>query len=178
MGASSHWPSTHNIFLQHFSTPSTGWLLRAFRRFTSRETDAIPRSIQKTSWADDVEDLGEHSCSVSSPPHLFPDQSKGEDYIDDNGIRTTVEYAVNEEGKKVKVCRGGATSALSLIKQITRRIKRSLQKSLVEHAVAERKTWAKFGLEKGKKPGPDGATTTVGETVFLKLTPGNKVRCN
>jgi translation initiation factor 3 subunit G len=47
----------------------------------------------------------------------------------------------------------------------------------VEHAVAERKTWAKFGLEKGKKPGPDGATTTVGEMVFLKLTPGNKVRC-
>ncbi|KAF8480398.1 translation initiation factor 3, RNA-binding subunit [Russula ochroleuca] len=101
-------------------------------------------AIQKTSWADDVEDL---------------DQSKGEDYVDDNGIRTTVEYTVNEEGKKLK---------------ITRKIKRTLQKSLVEHAVAERKTWAKFGLEKGKKPGPDGATTTVGETVFLKLTPGNK----
>jgi translation initiation factor 3 subunit G len=48
----------------------------------------------------------------------------------------------------------------------------------VEHAVAERKTWAKFGLEKGKKAGPDGATTTVGETVFLKLTAGNKVRYN
>jgi translation initiation factor 3 subunit G len=66
----------------------------------------------------------------------------------------------------------------SYLEQITRRIKRTLQKSLVEHAVAERKTWAKFGLEKGKKPGPDGATTTVGETVFLKLTPGNKVRRN
>lgn len=100
---------------QHFSIPPTGWLLRAFPRFTSRETDAILHSIQKTSWADDVEDLGEHPCSVSSPPHFFPDQSKGEDYIDDNGIRTTVEYAVNEEGKKVKVCRGGTTSALSLI---------------------------------------------------------------
>jgi hypothetical protein len=82
---------------------------------SSLETDAILHSIQKTSWADDVEDLGEHSCSVSSPPHLFLDQSKGEDYIDDNGIRTTVEYAVNEEGKKVKVCRGGTTFALSLI---------------------------------------------------------------
>ena len=72
-------------------------------------------SIQKTSWADDVEDLGEYSRSVSSPPHLFLDHPKGEDYIDDNGIRTTVEYAVNEEGKKVKVCRDGITSALSLI---------------------------------------------------------------
>ncbi len=111
-------------------------------------------------------------------PHLSPDQSKGEDYIDDNSIRTTVEYTVNDEGKKVKV-RLGRTTPLSATynpKQITRRIKRTLQKSLVEHAVAERKTWAKFGLERGKNPGPDGATTTVGETVFLKLSPGNKVR--
>jgi translation initiation factor 3 subunit G len=36
--------------------------------------------------------------------------------------------------------------------------------------------WAKFGLEKDNKPGPDRATTTVGETVYLKLSPGNKVR--
>ena len=62
--------------------------------------------------------------------------------------------------------------ALLKPEQITRKIKRTLQKSLVEHAVAERKTWDKFGLEKGKKPGPDGATTTVGEMVFLKITPG------
>jgi hypothetical protein len=43
--------------------------------------------------------------SVPSPPHLCVDQSKGEDYVDDNGIRTTVEYTVNEEGKKLKVRR-------------------------------------------------------------------------
>lgn len=61
--------------------------------------------------------------------------------------------------------------------QITRRIKRTLQKSLVDHSVAERKTWAKFGQEKGSKAGPDRATTTVGETVSLKLSAGNKV-CN
>lgn len=42
--------------------------------------------------------------------------------------------------------------------------------------MAERKTWAKFGLEKGSKPGPDRATTTVGENVYLKLSAGNKVR--
>ena len=59
--------------------------------------------------------------------------------------------------------------------QITRRIKRTLQKSVVEHAVAERQKWAKFGAEKGNKPGPDRATTTVGETVSLKLSAGNKV---
>jgi len=101
-------------------------------------------AIPKTSWADDVDDL---------------DQGKVEDYVDENEIRTTVEYAINDEGKKVK---------------ITRRIRRVLQKSIVEHAVAERQKWAKFGKEKGSKPGPDRATTTVGEEVTLKLSAGNK----
>ena len=60
--------------------------------------------------------------------------------------------------------------------QVTRKIKRVLQKSLVDHTVAERQHWAKFGQEKGKKAGPDRATTTVGENVYLKLSAGNKVR--
>lgn len=63
-----------------------------------------------------------------------------------------------------------------IVVQITRRIKRTLQKSVVAHAVAERQKWAKFGQEKGSKPGPDRATTTVGENVTLKLSVGNKVR--
>lgn len=45
----------------------------------------------------------------------------------------------------------------------------------MDHTVAERKNWAKFGQEKGNKPGPDRATTTVGENVSLKLSAGNKV---
>ncbi|KAG8214818.1 eukaryotic translation initiation factor 3 subunit G-domain-containing protein [Butyriboletus roseoflavus] len=100
-------------------------------------------SAQKTSWADDVDELAEPIG----------------DYVDENGIRTTIEYAINDEGKKVK---------------ITRKIKRTLQKSVVEHTVAERKKWAKFGKERGNKEGPDRATTTVGENVVLKLTAGNK----
>ncbi|KAH7882851.1 eukaryotic translation initiation factor 3 subunit G-domain-containing protein [Phlebopus sp. FC_14] len=101
-------------------------------------------AVQKTSWADDVDEL---------------DQPKVEDYIDENGIRIMIEYTVNEEGKKVK---------------ITRKIKRTLQKSVVEHTVAERKKWAKFGKERGNREGPDRATTTVGENVSLKLSAGNK----
>ncbi|OBZ78032.1 Eukaryotic translation initiation factor 3 subunit G [Grifola frondosa] len=58
--------------------------------------------------------------------------------------------------------------------KITRKIKRVLEKSLVDHSVAERATWTKFGQEKGNKPGPDRATTTVGENVTLKLSAGNK----
>lgn len=44
-------------------------------------------SAQKTSWADDVDELAEPI----------------NDYIDENGIRTTTEIAINDEGKKVKV---------------------------------------------------------------------------
>lgn len=50
-----------------------------------------------------------------------------------------------------------------------------MQKTIVDHAVAERKNWAKFGQEKGNKPGPDRATTTVGENIVLRLSAGNKV---
>ncbi|KAF9479498.1 translation initiation factor 3 RNA-binding subunit, partial [Pholiota conissans] len=101
----------------------------------------------KTSWADDVD--GEEQTE--------PELPKNEDFVDENGVRTTIEYLINDEGKK-----------------ITRKIKRTLQKSVVDHSVAERQKWAKFGQEKGNKPGPDRATTTVGENVTLKLSAGNK----
>jgi len=78
---------------------------------------------------------------------------------EDNGLVTTVEYTTNEEGKKVK---------------ITRKIRRVLQTSTVDHVVAERRHWTKFGAEKGKKPGPDKATTTVAEPLELKLTAGGQ----
>ncbi|OCH88517.1 translation initiation factor 3 RNA-binding subunit [Obba rivulosa] len=100
-------------------------------------------ATQKTSWADDVDELEQ--------------PNKGEDFVDENGIRTTIEYTLNDEGKK-----------------ITRKIKRVLQKEIVDHTVAEHKSWTKFGQEKGSKPGPDRATTTVGENVWLKLSAGNK----
>ena len=89
-----------------------------------------------------------------------------------------MEYTINEDGKKVKVhlffCLGHARTFI-LNRQITRKIKRILQKAIVDHSVAERKNWAKFGQERGNKPGPDRATTTVGENVTLKLSAGNKV---
>ncbi|EJD05518.1 translation initiation factor eIF3g [Fomitiporia mediterranea MF3/22] len=102
---------------------------------------------QKILWADEVDEL-EH-----------PRLPKPEESVDENGIITVVEYSVNDEGKKVK---------------ITKRIRRTVQKTVVQHAVAERKNWAKFGQEKGNKPGPDRATTTVGENVVLKISAGNK----
>ncbi|TEB31070.1 translation initiation factor eIF3g [Coprinellus micaceus] len=104
-------------------------------------------AAQKTSWADDLDELD------------GPSQHQPEETVDENGVRTIVEYTLNDDGKKVK---------------ITRKIKRTLQKSVVDHAVAERQKWAKFGQEKGNSPGPDRATTTVGENIALKISAGNK----
>lgn len=59
--------------------------------------------------------------------------------------------------------------------KITRRIKWTLQKSILDHAVSERQR-AKFGGEKSKQANPDRATTTIDENVTLKLSAGNKVR--
>ncbi|KAK7046751.1 eukaryotic translation initiation factor 3 subunit G [Favolaschia claudopus] len=102
----------------------------------------------KTSWADELDEAEKPKAD-----------ERNEDFVDENGIRTTIEYTVNEDGKKVK---------------ITRRSKRVLQKSVVDHTVAERLKWAKFGQERGKPSGPDRATTTVGENVALKISAGNK----
>ncbi|GAA5867374.1 hypothetical protein JCM5296_005460 [Sporobolomyces johnsonii] len=94
------------------------------------------------SWADDVE-------TQDFPPR--------QESTDKDGITTIVEYRLNDEGKKVKV---------------TRKIKRTLVKTAVNHVVAERMGWAKFGQEKGAAPGPHSATTTVGENVRLRIQAG------
>ncbi|CAG8599591.1 15296_t:CDS:2 [Dentiscutata erythropus] len=95
----------------------------------------------KPSWADEV---GEEFDSLPF-----------ETFTDENGIKTVIEYKTNDEGKKVKV---------------TRKIKKTLITERVNKAVAERKKWAKFGEERGKKVGPDLSTTSIGEQVFLKLS--------
>lgn len=104
-------------------------------------------AVAKTSWADDVDELERSQTGVN------------EDYVDENGVRTTIEYKINEDGKKVK---------------ITRRTRRVLQPTIVQHAVASRLQLPKFGREKGNKPGPDRATTTVAEDVSLIIRPGGK----
>nr|CAG8487376.1 11805_t:CDS:2 [Entrophospora candida] len=101
-------------------------------------------SIPKPSWADEV---GEEL-----------DQLPLENFADENVV-TIVTEQTNDEGKKVK---------------ITRKIKKTLIKEYVNKSVAERKKWAKFGEEKGKKPGPDLRTTTIGEQIYLKLSTTGK----
>ncbi|KAG0055859.1 translation initiation factor eIF3 subunit g [Gryganskiella cystojenkinii] len=76
-------------------------------------------------------------------------------FTDAKGITTHIEYRINDDGKKVK---------------ITRRSQKKLIHDVVNKAVAARKKWPKFGKEKGNKPGPDPATTNVGDNIKLKLS--------
>ncbi|KAI8992161.1 eukaryotic translation initiation factor 3 subunit G-domain-containing protein [Mycotypha africana] len=94
----------------------------------------------KASWADEYEDEED-----SFQPQV---------YTDEDGNKVVIEYRENDDGKKVKV---------------TRKIRSKLVTEHVNKAVAARKKWAKFGEEKGKKPGPDLSTTTIGENIPLKL---------
>ncbi|KAJ2704680.1 translation initiation factor eIF3 subunit g [Coemansia sp. IMI 203386] len=73
----------------------------------------------------------------------------------DDGTKTVIEYRVNEDGKTVKS---------------TRRVQERVVQERVNHAVAERKKWAKFGAEQHSAPGPNLATTKIGEIVWLKLS--------
>ncbi|KAK7205477.1 eukaryotic translation initiation factor 3 subunit G [Myxozyma melibiosi] len=97
-----------------------------------------------TNWADDDDDNGFPAPLVTVNP---------------DGTKTVISYRVNEAGKKVKV---------------TQKIKTTTQKETVNPDVAARKRWAKFGLERGSRPGPDAATTSVGENTPLKLIIGWK----
>lgn len=102
-----------------------------------------PENGSKVNWADD-ESEGNAGSRI-------------EKHDEGDGVQTVVEYRRNADGKQVKV---------------TRRIKRTLISTKVNHFVAERKNWHKFGLEKNAAPGPNSGTTSIGANVQVKLTAG------
>ena len=70
-----------------------------------------------------------------------------------DGTKTVISYSFNDAGKRVKT---------------TRRIRTTVKKETVNPRVAERRAWAKFGLEKGHPPGPSFDTTSVGENIIFR----------
>lgn len=64
--------------------------------------------------------------------------------------KSLTEYSVNEDGKKIKI--------VSHYR---------IEKHRVAKTIADRKTWKKYGLSKGDKPGPNPATTITAEDVFM-----------
>ena len=94
----------------------------------------------RTNWADEEED-------EFPPTQITTDPS--------TGIKTIISYRLDPQtNQKIRT---------------TRRIKTVLKKEHVAPAIAARKAWPKFGLEKGNKEGPDLKTTQVGEDIPLKL---------
>lgn len=102
----------------------------------------------RADWADDEE--------FDDPSALPPQQIT----TNKDGTKTIVSYRFNDDGKKVKV---------------TRRIRTTVVKEHVNPQVAERRAWAKFGLEKGHPPGPSFDTTSVGENIMFRPSVNWKV---
>lgn len=92
-------------------------------------------------WADEVdEDNG------LPPPEII---------VNSDNTKTVTSYRINPStGKKVK---------------ITQKIREVVTKEKVDHQVAERKKWKKYGREKNSAPGPNLNTTSVEPNIVLKL---------
>jgi len=71
--------------------------------------------------------------------------------VRENGFKIMTEYKYNEDDKKVKIVRTY-----------------KIEKRIVSKSIALRKTWSKFGESIDDKPGPDPATTIVGEDVYMQ----------
>ncbi|KAI0017530.1 eukaryotic translation initiation factor 3 subunit-like protein [Xylariomycetidae sp. FL0641] len=101
-------------------------------------------STKNRDWADD--DEGDEITAELPPPQTI--QNK-------DGTKTTITYRYNEQGQKVKT---------------TRRIRLVTHREVVNPRVAERKTWAKFGLSEKDGAGPQLDTTSVGENIVFRLS--------
>ena len=95
----------------------------------------------RADWADDEE----FDDSLTLPPQQITTNK--------DGTKTVISYRFNDDGKKVKT---------------TRRIRTTVVKETVNPRVAERRTWAKFGREKGHPAGPSFDTTSVGENIIFR----------
>ncbi|KAL8734437.1 MAG: hypothetical protein Q9181_003194 [Wetmoreana brouardii] len=101
----------------------------------------MSKIANRPDWADDEE---------FDDPTALPAQQIS---TNKDGTKTIITYAFNDAGKKVKT---------------TRRIRTTVVRETVNPRVAERRTWAKFGLEKNHAPGPSLDTTTVGENIIFR----------
>lgn len=107
----------------------------------------------KPSWADQVEEEGDEdleSPGVDEPLILSDGLLPSPKEILKGNTKTIIEYKEDEDGRKVKIIR--------TYKIETRKASK---------AVARRKNWKKFGNSEYDPPGPNVATTTVSDDVFM-----------
>ena len=124
----------------------------SIHRVIERENSILTSSCKiysRADWADDEE---------FDDPSALPAQQVT---TNKDGTKTVVSYRFNDDNKKVKV---------------TRRIKTNVVREHVNPQVAERRSWAKFGLEKGHAAGPSFDTTSVGENIIFRPSTNWKVQ--
>ena len=97
----------------------------------------------RPNWADDVSDTDADPTALPQPTTT----------VNKDGTKTSISYRIDDSGRRVK---------------ITRKTRTIVHKEKVNPAIAERRGWAKFGLEKGKSKGPQADTTTVGENIQFR----------
>ncbi|XP_049826550.1 eukaryotic translation initiation factor 3 subunit G-B-like [Aethina tumida] len=73
------------------------------------------------------------------------------------GVKTVTEFKVNDKNQMVKIIRTF-----------------KLERTVMSKSVAQRRAWKKFGDSAEDPAGPNPATTTVGETVLMKLFNNNE----
>ena len=93
----------------------------------------------QSSWADEIEEGDANTL----PP--ITEKIQGNKKI-------ITEYAINDDGKKIKIVR------------TYERIAKKVPKP-----VAQRKALPKFGMSRNDRPGPDPATTVVAEEIFMNF---------
>ncbi|MCJ1409698.1 translation initiation factor eIF3 subunit g [Ptychographa xylographoides] len=101
----------------------------------------MSKVANRSDWADDEE----FDDSSSLPPQTITTNK--------DGTKTIISFRFNDDGKRVKT---------------TRRVRTTVVRETVNPAVAARRTWPKFGLEKGHAAGPSFDTTTVGENIIFR----------
>lgn len=113
------------------------------------------------SWADRVEQ-GEDVPLPALPPALPPAQIRDrEAEAVDGEEKITTEFREDEEGRKVQVLRHY-----------------KIERRQVSKSVARRKLWKKFGAAKNDPPGPNAATTVVGEEIQLQFVSAQEEETN
>ena len=96
---------------------------------------------RRPDWADDFE--------TDDPTTLPPPVTT----TAKDGTKTTIFYRLNDDGARVRV---------------TRKTRTTVKTERVNPAVAERRTWSKFGAEKSKPVGPQSDTTSIAENIVFR----------
>jgi translation initiation factor 3 subunit G len=102
----------------------------------------LTNATRSRDWADD-DDIDEQTAELP-PPQTISNK---------DGTKTMISYSLNDNGQKVKT---------------TRRIRLVAHREVVNPRVADRKTWAKFGLSAKDPAGPAPDTTSIAENIIFK----------